>query len=191
MTAPARVVVATKTTSRTAERVDDDLSRFTRELGTDVLDLVLLHCITAKDWPASRAGAMEALSRAKERGMVRAVGVSCHSLEALRTAAETDWVDAVLVRTNHAGKSMDGSPPEVVPIVQRLYRAGIGVYAMKVYAVGKLADDARRAIEYVLSLGTVHSLNIGSTSQAQLLQNISLMEELAPSHPLSRPGAAR
>ena len=183
-----QVVVATKTTSRTAERVDEDLARFMRELGTDVLDIVLLHCMQQEDWPTQCAGAMDALSRAKERGMVRAVGVSCHSLEALRVAADSAWVDVALVRINHAGTSMDGSPPEVVPLIERLYAAGIGVYAMKVYGVGKLVDDPRRAMGYVLSLGTVHALNIGTSSLAQLRENAALMEELSPLHPLCPQG---
>src|SRR3954462_10243237 len=81
------VVVMTKTRATTAEQMKADLDRFRRELGRDHLDIVLLHCLTAEDWPKRMEGVMDVLSRAREQGIVRAHGVSCHSLGALQTAA--------------------------------------------------------------------------------------------------------
>ena len=43
------VTVTTKTVSRTAGEVRADVERFLGELGTDYLDIVLLHCITDPD----------------------------------------------------------------------------------------------------------------------------------------------
>jgi aryl-alcohol dehydrogenase-like predicted oxidoreductase len=180
-----KVVVATKTTSRSAEAVTRDIERFLKELKTDVLDVVLMHFLTVGDWPTQYGGGMEALSRAKEQGKVRAVGVSCHGLAPLRTAAETEWVDVALVRVNYAGVNMDGSPSEVTPVVERMYRSGKAVYGMKVLGRGRLADDARRAMQYVFDLGTVHAITVGMTTHEQLYQNIGLVEELSPQRPLA------
>jgi predicted aldo/keto reductase-like oxidoreductase len=160
------------------------VERFLRELQTDVLDIVLLHCIMSENWPRSRAGEMSALSHAKEEGLVRAVGVSCHSLGALRAAAESEWVDVVLARINFAGVNMDGSPEQVEPLLKRLYAAGKAVYGMKVLGAGRLAGDVRAAIQYALRLGTLHALTFGISRQADLRQNVRLMEELAPTCPL-------
>jgi aryl-alcohol dehydrogenase-like predicted oxidoreductase len=179
-----QVVIATKTMSRTGQDVTRDVERFLRELDTDVLDVVLLHCLTRRDWPKHDAGAMEALSRARERGQVRAVGISCHSLGALHTAAETDWVDVVLVRINMAGVDMDASPAGVVPVIARMYASGKAVYGMKVLGCGRLVKEARAAIQYVLQLGTVHAIAIGTSRQEHLFQNLRLVEELAPQYPL-------
>jgi aryl-alcohol dehydrogenase-like predicted oxidoreductase len=179
-----KVVIATKTTAKSREQITQNIERFLRELGTDVLDVVLLHFMTKADWPRSHAGAMEALSRAKEQGKVRAVGVSCHGLEPLRAAAETDWAEVVLSRINPAGVNMDASPAKVVPIIEKLYAAGKAVYGMKVLGCGKLARETRAAIQYVLKLGVVHSLVIGTSSKGQLLENVKLVEELAPRYPL-------
>jgi len=55
---------------------------------------------------------------------------------------------------------------------------------MKVLCCGKLASDARAAIEYVFQLGTVHAITIGISHQEHLYQNVRLIEELAPQHPL-------
>jgi aryl-alcohol dehydrogenase-like predicted oxidoreductase len=182
------VVIATKTMSRKPHRVAQDIERFLRELGTDVLDVVLLHFMTQADWPQRYAGAMEALSRAKEEGKVRAVGVSCHGLGPLRAAAETAWAEVVLVRINSAGVNMDASPAKVVPIIERLYASGKAVYGMKVLGCGQLAGQGRAAIQYVLQLGAVHSLVVGTSRREQLLENARWVEELAPQYPLQREG---
>lgn len=178
------LVIATKTGSQSGPQVTQDVERFLRELGTDVLDVVLLHCVSRADWPRSHAGAMEALSRAKERGQVRAAGVSCHGLGALRAAVDCDWVDVVLARINMAGVNMGASPAEVVPVIERLYGSGKAVYGMKVLGCGKLAGKARAAVQYVLKLGTVHSVAIGTSARSQLLENVRVVEELAPQYPL-------
>jgi len=181
------VVIATKTTSRSAEQVTRDIERFLRELGADVLDIVLLHFVTQADWPQRYTGAMEALSRAKEQGKVRAVGVSCHGLGALRTAAETDWAEVVLARINSAGVNMDASPSRVAPVIERLYVSGKAVYGMKVLGCGQLAGKARAAIQYVFQIGVVHDITIGISRRRHLLENVRLVEELAPQHSLRTP----
>jgi len=172
------VVIATKTNSRRGTSVARDVERFLRELETDVLDVVLLHYMTRGDWPRRYAEAMEALSRAKEQGKVRAVGVSCHGTGALRAAAETEWTDVVLARINYAGVNMDGAPDEVVPLLARLHAADKAVYGMKVLGCGRLAHDARRAIAYVLGLGTVHAITIGMSRPEHVRQNCALVSEI-------------
>jgi predicted aldo/keto reductase-like oxidoreductase len=129
---------------------------------------------------------MDALSQAKEQGKVRSVGVSCHGLGPLRAAAASDWVEVILVRINYAGTNMDGSPDEVVPLIAKMYQAGKAVYGMKVLGAGKLADDARRAMQYVFQLGTVYSITVGTSARNQFDQNLRLVEELAPRHPLRK-----
>ncbi len=179
-----RVVIATKTMSRSKKDAGKDVDRFRREIGTDVLDIVLMHFVTTPDWERSYAGAMEALSRAKEQGSVRAVGISSHNLGALQRAVTSDWVDVVLARINYAGTNMDAKPERVVPVLRELYDAGKAVYGMKVLGRGSLAGHARQAIDFVLGLGTVEAITIGTTTQAQLTENIQLVEELAPQYPL-------
>jgi predicted aldo/keto reductase-like oxidoreductase len=127
---------------------------------------------------------MEALSRAKEQGKVRAVGVSCHGLGALGAAADTDWAEVVLARINYDGARMGGTPSQVVPLLERLYLSGKAVWGMKVLGCGQLAANTRAAIEYVFQLGTIHSVTIGMTKPEQLVENLKLVEEIAPRYPL-------
>jgi len=178
-----KVVLTTKTTAKRERAVTRDVERFLIELNTDVLDVVLLHGVAAHNWPRRMDGAMTALTKAKEAGKVRAVGMSCHSLDALRGAVDDGWSDIILVRINHAGVRMDGQTSEVTPIIQQLYDAGKGLYAMKVLGCGELTGDVKKALSYVLGLGTVHALSIGTSSRSQLHENVRLMDELASQYP--------
>ena len=115
------VVIMTKTRASTEAEMRDDLDRFRRELGTDYLDIVLLHCMLDTDWPEKKKGAMMVLSEAKEKGIIRAHGTSCHKIGALRTAAATDWVEVDLARLNPVGSHIQsgkgaGLPP-IRPVV--------------------------------------------------------------------------
>lgn len=162
------VTVLTKTSAETAEGVLADLERFRKELGVDVIDIVLLHNKTSAKWTTECEGAMEALARAKERGDIRAHGVSCHSLDALKLAADTPWVDVDLARINPMGVRMDADPESVVAVLRRMKAAGKGVLGMKILGEGALAGQLEMAINYAVGLDCLDGFTIGFTSETQL-----------------------
>jgi aryl-alcohol dehydrogenase-like predicted oxidoreductase len=98
-----KVTVPTKTWARDAPGARADLDGFRRELGTDYLDVCLMHCVTEADWTQRFRGVMDVLSEAKQKGIIRAHGCSCHSIEALRAAARSPWVEIDLARINPIG----------------------------------------------------------------------------------------
>jgi len=67
---------------------------------------------------------MDSLAQLKSKGIIRAHGVSCHSLAALEAAAAEPWVDSVHARINPFGMSMDDKPDKVVPVLKKLHAAG-------------------------------------------------------------------
>ena len=155
------------------DRPDADVAvaRFLKELQSDYIDLVLLHCVTSPTWPTELRRQMDILSRLKEQGQVRAVGVSCHSLEALEAAAAEPWVDSVHARINPFGYSMDGPAEVVAPVLARIHGAGKGVVGMKIIGEGRLRNDAERrsqSIRYALQLGCVDVLNVGCETLAEV-----------------------
>ena len=172
------VVVSTKTSATTEADATSAVERFLKELGTDYLDIVHLHGISSPDWPKQRAGAMAALARMKEAGVVRAVGVSVHDLGALATTATEPWVDVVLARINSTGARMDDSPEKVVPILHKIHAAGKGLYGMKILGQGALTGDVRGALAFALGLGCLDALTVGVESEAELRECARLVEEL-------------
>lgn len=155
------------------ERPDADVvvERFLRELKTDYIDLVLLHCVESPKWPAELRKQMDLLAKLKEKGVIRAHGVSCHSLEALAACATEPWVDSVHTRINPYGVKMDGPVDQVVPVLQKIHAAGKGVVGMKIIGEGEFrASEAKRdaSVKFALNLGCVDVLNVGCESVAEV-----------------------
>jgi aryl-alcohol dehydrogenase-like predicted oxidoreductase len=169
------VVISTKTDSRSARGLREDVPRFLRELGTDYIDVLLMHGLTGRRWLTDDSDVIHVLREAKGNGVVRAIGMSCHGFEGLERAVSTDWIDVVLARINYAGTRMDASPGEVIPVLERLHDAGKGIIAMKVVGQGELQGNVARAIEFVARLSCVDAMVIGMISESQLRQNVSLV----------------
>src|SRR6202051_2983276 len=73
-----KVTVLTKTWSRDATSARADLDRFRKELGTEYLDVCLMHCVTEVDWTERYQGVMDVFSADKQKGIIRIHGCSCH-----------------------------------------------------------------------------------------------------------------
>jgi aryl-alcohol dehydrogenase-like predicted oxidoreductase len=162
-----KVTVLTKTWARDPATARADLDRFRRELGTDYLDICLMHCVTEPDWTTRYRGVMDVFSEAKEKGIIRAHGCSCHSIEALRAAAKSPWVEIDLARINPIGSHMDADPATVIEVLRSMKTAGKAVVGMKILGQGDLAKRQDEAIKYALSLGILDAFTIGAESKLE------------------------
>jgi aryl-alcohol dehydrogenase-like predicted oxidoreductase len=162
-----KVTVLTKTWARDAASARADLDRFRRELGTDQIDICLMHCLTEGDWTERFKGVMDVLSEAKQKGIIRAHGCSCHSIEALRTATKSSWVEVHLVRINPVGAYMDSDPDTVVSVLRDMRAAGKGIIGMKILGQGELRNRQDEALRYALSLNLLDAFTIGAESKAE------------------------
>lgn len=162
-----KVTILTKSRARTADQMRADIERFRRELGTDKIDILLLHCLVVTDWPRSFRGAMDVVDEYQQRGIIRSKGVSCHDINALRTAAAEPWVEINMARINPYGAVMDGPPDAVLPILRQMKDAGKGVIGMKVLGAGQLAGAIDECLAYALRLDCVNAITIGVESDAQ------------------------
>lgn len=171
-----KVVIMTKTDTRDPAGVTRDLERYRRELGVDYIDIVLVHCAIVGDWTTRYRGVMDVLSEAKQKGVIRAHGVSCHTIEALRAAAASPWVDVDLVRLNPIGSHMDADPDTVIKLIKQMRADGKGIIGMKILGQGDLRDRPAEAIRYALGTGVLDAFTIGAESrreQDDLVQKIA------------------
>jgi predicted aldo/keto reductase-like oxidoreductase len=149
------------------ERPDADVvvERFRKELNTDYLDMVQIHCMTDGSWTDKQKKQMDILENLKSKKIIRAHGVSIHSLEAMEACVESPWVDVVHVRINPFGEAMDNKDPNmVIPVVEKLHKAGKGIIGMKLIGNGKFRNDSEKidaSLKYVLELGTVDMIIVG------------------------------
>jgi len=174
-----KVTVLTKTWSRDPAAARADLDRFRKELGTDYLDICLMHCLTEADWTERYRGVMDVFSEAKEKGIIRAHGCSCHSIEALRAAAKSPWVEVDLVRMNPVGAHMDADPETVISVVREMKAAGKGIIGMKILGQGEMRTRQDEALKFALSLGLLDAFTIGAESKAEQEDLIRRIEKAA------------
>lgn len=156
------------------ERPDADVvvDRFRRELKTDYIDLLQIHLMTDPNWAETHKKQLDIIENLKAKGIVRAHGVSVHSLEAMEACIDNPWVDVVHVRVNPYGESMDRRDPgEVIPVIKRLHDSGKGVIGMKLIGNGRFKNDPEKidnTIKYVLGLGTVDMVITGFEQPEQI-----------------------
>jgi len=162
-----KVTVLTKTWARDPASASADLDRFRRELGTDHIDVCLMHCLTEDNWTERYKGVMDVLSEAKEKGIIRAHGCSCHSIAALRAATISPWVEVHLVRINPVGAFMDSDPNTVVSVIREMRAAGKGIIGMKILGQGELRNRQDEALNFALGLDLLDAFTIGAESQSE------------------------
>ncbi len=156
------------------ERPDANIvvDRFRKEMNTDYLDIVQIHCMTEANWTDTQKRQMDILEKLKSKGIIRAHGVSVHSLDAMKDAANSSWVDVIHVRINPYGIAMDKpEPEEVVEVISRLHKSGKGVIGMKLIGDGKYQNDSPKidnALKFVLGLGTVDIMIVGFENADQI-----------------------
>lgn len=162
------------------------LDRYRKELGTDYIDSLLIHCTTKHTWHHDLKGMMDAFDEAQQRGWIRAKGVSCHGLPALQRATQVDWVEVQLARVNPQGRHVDGKDgtfgeqgivPDAMREIKAMHAGGRGVIGMKLIGNGdfKNAADRDQAMRYAMNCGFVDAIVIGFGSTAEIDESIARM----------------
>ena len=174
-----KVTIMTKTDARTVEQLKPALNRYFQEMGTDYIDIVLLHSRMSPKWDELDKGLMDMLSEAKQAKKVRAVGISCHSVEAMKVAAKSPWLDVCLCRLNPAGLRMDAPTDQVLPLIADMKANGKGLIAMKVLGEGQLRERVDEALRFAVTKDAVHSFTIGVESRDELKDLIARIPKVS------------
>ena len=194
-----RVVITSKVLTRhddggvkTSAEVKEDVERFLKELDTDYIDILMLHCMSDPRWPETMKGAMEVLTQAKQKGHVRAIGCSLHEVGALRAAAKTRWGDVFLVRINPFAVNMDVDKPDLIPAVERLlktiHKQGKAVYGMKLLGgtnphLGKSrlqGEQIDESLRFALGRPYLTGFTIGFSREQDLDDVIRRIDAIGP-----------
>lgn len=171
--------IQTKTRARHPEVAKADIERFRRELLVPQLDSLLMHCMSQGGWQTDMRPVMDVLHEAKEKGRVRAVGVSCHGFDPLVSSADCDWLDVILVRINPFGVKMDDKPDKVAGQIKKMHEKGHGVLGMKVFGENGYDSAEKRfaALKYVLGLGAVDAFTIGFSNTKQIDETLEMIRK--------------
>lgn len=152
----------------------EDVERFRKELGTDYIDVCLIHCLVEGGWKESLKKMRDDLSEYKEKGVIKAIGCSCHDFTALKEAVDDPWVDVIFSRINPEAKVMDVETPDEVPKVAALLKKaranGKAVVGMKIFGAGSLTGKEQRekSMHYAWHNNLIDAMTIGFEQPAQV-----------------------
>jgi predicted aldo/keto reductase-like oxidoreductase len=158
----------------------EELDRFRKELGIDMVDICLIHCATDAKWTEEYKRVRDELSELKQKGVIRAAGVSCHDLGALKVAATHPWIDVIFARINHKGGgayAMDGSAEEVGVVLKQARANGKAVVGMKIFGAGKLVkpEEKDASLKFVASQSLVDAITIGMLKPTEVDDTLQRM----------------
>jgi aryl-alcohol dehydrogenase-like predicted oxidoreductase len=174
-----KVVIVTKTEARSEAQMRADLDRFRLEMGTDYIDIILLHSVMVPRWDKVNKPQMDVLAEAKEKKLVRSVGISCHSVETMKLAAKTPWLDICMARVNPAGVRMDADTPTILPLLAQMRASGKGIVGMKILGEGRLVDSLDDALRFAVTRDAVHCFTIGCESRAEFMDNFTRIPKVS------------
>ncbi|MGN6642652.1 MAG: aldo/keto reductase [Verrucomicrobiota bacterium] len=159
-----------------------------KTFNTDYIDSLLIHCMTTPDWTDAWKRVMDGFNEAQAKKWIRAKGVSCHTLPALRAATASDWTEVHLVRVNPQGNHMDhlsasgngGAPAEVPPVMEQIkamHAKGRGVIGMKIIGNGDFTDpaDREKSIRFAMACKDIDAIVIGFTQPKEIDEAIERM----------------
>ena len=200
-----RFFLATKTGERTAPAARAELERSLERMGVDRVDLIQLHNLVEPDeWETAFApgGAVEALARARDEGLVGHIGVTGHGTRIagmhLRSLERFDFA-SVLFPFNRMLMHDRHYRSDVERLREVCNERGVAMQTIKSIAKGRwpAPDDRKfswyepiedpdaigRAVRYVLAND---DLFLNTTSDARLLPSVIA----AANEPLDRPSDA-
>ena len=167
-------VIASKSNAPEYGEMQNAVGEALEALGLKKIDIFHLHAARGDlNLFKTRAGALKALLELKEKGTIRAVGVSCHSAEVISLAAEVKELDIVFPLINYKGMGIiGGTLQEMEKAIKKCANAGKGIYLMKALAGGNLLEEYGKALTYVRSLGE-YPISLGMVSEEEVDYNIS------------------
>jgi aryl-alcohol dehydrogenase-like predicted oxidoreductase len=170
-------IIATKSYAYTAEGAAQSVEKARKELDTDVIDIFMLHEQESRLTLRGHRDALEFYLNEREKGRIKAVGVSTHNIEVVRAVAEMPEIDVVHPLVNITGIGIgDGSVEEMLSAVEYAYKKGKGVYSMKPLGGGNLLHSYDECMDFVLKLPYVHSIAVGMQSVDEVQMNIYKFE---------------
>jgi predicted aldo/keto reductase-like oxidoreductase len=163
------------------------IDEFRRQLNTEYIDILLLHCLRPPTWSADYKHLQDGFSEAKSKKIILSHGASVHGLPALDTFPGNQWLDIAMIRMNHKGTRMDvaeardldmpGDVNAVVARTKQVHAQGMGVISMKLCGEGQFTrfEDRDAAMKFAMNLGCVDCVTIGFKNTAEVDEAIDRM----------------
>jgi len=179
----SQVAIQTKTGAKDYTGARKSIERALREMGTDYIDVLLLHGVSSPCNLQSRKGALSAFLDAKRDGVVRVVGCSTHIYTGPVMDAVIDHpeIQVILATANKEGRMLEGGPSDRhLNYLRRAYNLGKGISIMKVIAAGNIPNaEMEEWIRWGFDLEIAHAVNLGISKHSQIDFDVRIAGERA------------
>ncbi|MDO8682250.1 MAG: aldo/keto reductase [Armatimonadota bacterium] len=170
------IVVCSKSFARDYDAMRRELEFCLAELDVDCVDIFMEHATNSLDSLRDRRDAYKCLLKAKEEGLIKAAGISTHSVEVMRAIATDDDIDAIhpLVNIDAVG-ILHGSRDEMLEQIRIAHERGKGIFAMKPFGGGMLHKRAEQALKFLANIPEIDSIAVGIQRKDELLMNAAIL----------------
>jgi predicted aldo/keto reductase-like oxidoreductase len=171
---PGTVTLATKTHAK-ADRAlaEKHVETALKELGRDTIDIMLCHCARHRFTEAEWGPTLEALLAAREKGLIRMVGLSSHSVAGVLDAVRHPAMEVVHPLINLKGMGIiDGGVEEMLAAIREAHDAGMFVYAMKSLAGGNFVPNREEALSFIFSIEAIAAVAVGMVTPLEVDWNV-------------------
>lgn len=172
------VVISTKSAASSYSDMKDAVDEARKALNRDVIDIFHLHAARVdRSVFRDRKAAFDCLLDMKAKGVIRAAGISTHSVEVVEAAAAVQGLDIVFPIINIEGLGiLHGTKDQMVQAIKSASSAGKGLFAMKALGGGNLLADREAAFNYVRNLEGITSVAVGMVNRDELDMNLAVFE---------------
>ncbi|MDF2533312.1 MAG: aldo/keto reductase, partial [Clostridia bacterium] len=172
-----KVIISAKSYAYSNETAEASLQKAMREIGTDYIDIFSLHEQESEHTIRGHYEALTYFMRAKEKGYIRALGISTHTVAAVEAALKYPEIQVLHPIINKAGLGiLDGKAEDMLKAIERAAQAGKGIYSMKALGGGNLIHSAKECFDFVLGNRNINAVAVGMQSKAELINNIAVFE---------------
>lgn len=177
---PDDIVICSKSLCRDYDGMMEAILEARNELNRKVIDIFLMHEVRSGQLEL-RSGAWKALIDAKEKGLVKAIGLSTHHVDITEAAASIPELDVVFPLINYASLGIRkgnefATKEEMMEAIQKCHAAGKGVFSMKAFGGGGLTGHYQEALDYVFSKPEIDSVMIGFGKITEVDDLLSYLE---------------
>ncbi|KPU28049.1 aldo/keto reductase [Caloranaerobacter sp. TR13] len=173
-----KYIIATKSYSYSRETAERSLYNALNKLETDYIDIFLLHEQESEYTIRGHYEAIEYFLKAKEKGLIRAFGISTHRVKGVLDSLKFDEIEVIHPIINKFGLGIqDGNSEEMIDAIKKAYEKGVGIYGMKPLGGGHLINRVEEAFEYVKNIPHLHSIAIGMQSIDEVDANVHLLQK--------------
>lgn len=163
------LIMCTKSYAFEQKGAEEALREAIEKSGKDTADIFLLHETESFNTIKGHYEALNYYIRMKEKGYIKAVGISTHYISAVYSAAKMNEIDIIEPIINKNGLGIvDGTRADMEKAIAFADQMGKGIIAMKALGGGNLFREAKECYDYIDQLNGVTSILTGMVSKEEI-----------------------